>query len=127
MFREKLSFIISSTIRSNKMAKRFRKEKKVEVAKQTINTITQKLSDLAPFEITNTTKIIIFAFAAPFILRQVFLFSFSKPLSYAYQRYLDFNLTAIGTGMALFVCFKMINRQESILAKACFQSARTSS
>lgn len=103
MLRDKLLFFVMSTLRS-KSNKQFKIiQNNNEVNKTRINIISKKIVDHSPFEVPLKTKILIFIFAAPLLIRQVYSFPFQKPLSVDYQQYLDINLTSMSCGFTLLV------------------------
>lgn len=106
MFRDKLQFFIFSTLRSKK-AKKFNSIQRSDVVQQSLYGISKKYSDMIPFELAVKTKILIFIFFAPLVIRHVIVNPWSEVLTVKRNRYLDINLTSISCGFAVYVSYKL--------------------
>ena len=120
MFRNKLYFFTTSTIRSNKLEKKLINDEKNKNRLTSLNYVSKNFGDTVPFTIHNKTRFLIYIFAAPFIIREVFVYSWNRSLTQKNKNYLDLNVTSIMTILGLYVNKNMINRQDVFMVKVFY-------
>jgi hypothetical protein len=89
MFREKLCFIIKSSLRYNKKEKEYKHMKKFDDLRLSSTVVRKKLSDQIPFDIPLKTKIALIGIVFPFLGAYAFINSWTRPLTNYLNKYHD--------------------------------------
>jgi len=103
MFRDKLYFLIKSSIRSNKRDKVFKNSKKYEDLSQNATTVRKRLIEKLSFEIPLSTKAALIGLVFPFLGAFVYIGSWCKSLTNYYNKYHEIIHMSAFTSLTFYV------------------------
>jgi|LauGreDrversion4_2_1035121.scaffolds.fasta_scaffold483806_2 hypothetical protein len=110
MFRDKLYFIINSSVRSNKREKVFKSTVKYEELSQSSTSARKKLFERVLYEIPLKTKVALIGLVLPFLGAYVYINSWNKSITNYYNKFNELIQLSATTCLTFYVNVFIITR-----------------